>query len=312
MKSRGSTLPRRRRDRILVGLGHELLRRRSVGGQRAGPRPLFIIGSGRSGNTLARRVLMASGGIYIPPETFVVGDIIDGWSRAWLLSWREKVWLFCAHFEKHAHFADFGLENLNAFAQEATLLPERSLRALFDAFYRHLARAHGSESLRWGDKTPYNTFHLSALRAVFPDAQYLWLVRDGRDAALSYVDAGLFDDLGAAANRWTAANTACQSLAASNADVYRQNYESMVSDPAAEFAGICAWAGLPFDPGMLTAPTGKLGDVEAHAHHGNVTRPITNASAGRWRTRLSAETLATLPTGFWDMMGQLGYDADTL
>jgi hypothetical protein len=251
---------------------------------------------------------MATGGIYIPPETFVVGDIIDGWSRAWFLNWREKVWLFCAHFEKHEHFADFGLRDLNAFAEEATRLPERSLRALFEAFYGHLARAHGSQSSRWGDKTPYNTFHLPALQAVFPDAQYLWLVRDGRDAALSYVDAGLFDDLGAAADRWTAANGACQALAASQADVFRQTYEALVSDPEAEFGAICDWAGLPFEPDMLSAPVGKLGDVEAHAHHGNVIRPISTTSSGRWRGRLSREDLEAFPPGFWNMMRRMGYE----
>lgn len=117
------------------------------------------------------------------PETFVLGDIIESWSRLQALLWREKVWLFCAHFEKHPQFADFGLVNLNDFAAEALGLTDRSLPALIAAFYRHLARADHSGASRWGDKTPYNTFHLPALRAAFPDAQFLWLVRDGRDAA---------------------------------------------------------------------------------------------------------------------------------
>lgn len=309
MKSRTGTTPLRRRDRVLTALGLALQRRRNARTPGAPPPPLFIVGSGRSGNTLVRRVLMATGDIYIPPETFVLGDIIEGWSRAGLLTWREKVWLFCAHFEKHAHFADLGLPDLNEFAAQAAKLPDRTLRSLFDAFYFHLAHAHGSSAPRWGDKTPFNTFHLHAIRAVFPDAQFLWLIRDGRDSALSYVEAGLFDSIGAAADRWVAANTACEALAAENgADVYRQSYEALVSDPEAGFAAICDWAGLPFRPEMLSAPTGKLGDVEAHAHHDNVRRPISAASVGRWRQRMDPDDLGALPDGFWALMERLGYD----
>lgn len=311
MRARTDTTPTRRRDRVLTALGLALQRRRNARLAGQEPPPLFIIGSGRSGNTLVRRVLMATEEIYIPPETFVVGDIIEGWTRAGLLTWREKVWLFCAHFEKHDHFPDLGLPNLNDFAEAAAKLPDRTLRSLFDAFYVHLARANGSSAPRWGDKTPFNTFHLPAIRAVFPDAQFLWLLRDGRDSALSYVEAGLFESVDAAARRWVTANTACEALASENgADVYRQSYEALVSDPEDCFAAICAWANLPFRPEMLSASPGKLGDVEAHAHHDNVRRPISAASVGRWRQRMSPADLDSLPGEFWSLMERLGYDRD--
>lgn len=39
-------------------------------------KPFFIIGSGRSGNTLLRRILTKKNGIVIPPETYVLGKVI--------------------------------------------------------------------------------------------------------------------------------------------------------------------------------------------------------------------------------------------
>ncbi|EIE48647.1 sulfotransferase [Salipiger aestuarii] len=272
------------------------------------PRPLFVIGSGRSGNTLVRRVLMATGAIHIPPETFVLGEIIEMWPRLKSLMWREKVWLFCAHFEKHPHFADFGLGSLNDFAIQALGMSDRSLPALITAFYRYLAQAENSDASRWGDKTPYNTFHLPALRAAFPDAQFLWLTRDGRDAALSYVEAGLYQDFPTAARRWVDANRACETLARTGADVFRQSYETLVTAPQASFCDICDWAALPFDPAMLSAPAARLGDVEVHAHHGNVKSPISAASVGRWKTRLRGEDLAQAPDDFPVMLERMGYD----
>lgn len=310
MKAQRDKPMARRRDRVLTSLSLAVLRRRHHKAENKAPPPLFVIGSGRSGNTLVRRVLLSSGAIYIPPETFVLGDIIEGWQRSAWLAWRERVWLFCAHFEKHIHFATFGLENLNDFAAQAQTLPHsaRTLQTLIDAFFRYLARVNGSSASRWGDKTPYNTFHLAALEAAFPDAQYLWMVRDGRDVALSYVDAGLFDTLGAAADRWVVANQACAALATRNSGVFKQSYEALVSEPEASFRAIFDWANLPFSPEFLTASTAPMGDVETHAHHKNVTNPILPKSIGRWRTHLGADDLDQLSDAFWDVMDQSGYD----
>ena len=312
MKARVGRATTGRRDRALTAIGLQMIRRQAGTAAGQGVSPLFIVGSGRSGNTLVRRVLMATGGLYVPPETFVLGDIIEGWIRTSLLNWREKVWLFCAHFERHEGFATFKLDNLDAFAAEAIALPpgQRSVHHLIDAFYRYLARAHASQAPRWGDKTPYNTFHLPALGAAFPQAQHLWLVRDGRDVVLSYVEAGLFDSHEAAARRWIAANSACKAHARGGQHSFRQSYEQLVRDPEACFAAICDWAGLPFSPAMLTADIGPMGDVEAFDHHRNVVRPISPASVGRWRSGLTAAELRTLPPAFWQLMDELGYDRD--
>ena len=305
-----------RMQRAISSIGLKRLRRNSLAMGDKAPAPLFIIGSGRSGNTLVRRVLMAGGEIFLPPETFVLGEIIEGWERGSLLTWRERVYLFCAYFEKHRFFPTFGLENLNTFAEEATAFPseQRNLPMLLDAIYRHFAYQNGREQVRWGDKTPFNVFHLPALDAVFPRAQYLWLTRDGRDVALSYVEAELFDDHNSAAQRWIDANQACAAFATRKGQqVLRASYEDLVTTPEQSFGTVCDWAGLRFDPAMLSANAPSLqtnlGDVEALDHHRNVKRPISSASVGRWRDNLSEEVLSSLPTGFWGMMAELGYES---
>lgn len=274
--------------------------------------PLFIIGSGRSGNTLVRRVLLASGQIYIPAETYEIGPIISDWWRGRLLRWREKVRLFCAYFEKHRHFHTFGLPNLDGFAKEAANWPseKRVLRALFEGFYAYLAEQEGRPPTRWGDKTPYNSYHLRPIARVFPDAQFVWLRRNGLDAAASYVEAGLSPDLADAAGRWTQANADCRKFARKHPNVGRARYESLVSEPERAFADLFALAGLDFRPEMLTADPGPMGDVERERHHAAVTRPISARSVGRWREKLSEADLARLDPAFWEMMGDLGYPPD--
>ncbi len=52
--------------------------------------------------------------------------------------------------------------------------------------YAWLMRLHLDGDLRFAEKTPRNCFLISFLYQAFPDAQFIHIVRDGRDAALSH------------------------------------------------------------------------------------------------------------------------------
>ncbi len=68
-------------------------------------RPFFIIGVGRSGNTLFRRILTAHSELHIPPETFVLGECIRKFKRygRWL-DWPDAVSLIMGLFAFHPEF----------------------------------------------------------------------------------------------------------------------------------------------------------------------------------------------------------------
>ena len=40
---------------------------------------------------------------------------------------------------------------------------------------------------RWGDKTPDYVLYMKDLKKVWPNAQFIHVIRDGRDVALSYL-----------------------------------------------------------------------------------------------------------------------------
>lgn len=52
--------------------------------------------------------------------------------------------------------------------------------------YRRLMRRVGESDRRFAEKTPQNCFIAQFLARTFPDASFLHIVRDGRDAAVSY------------------------------------------------------------------------------------------------------------------------------
>lgn len=271
--------------------------------------PLFIVGAPRSGNTLTRRVLMASGQIYIPPETYVLGEILSRWRKWRGLTWREQVWLFCAYFDRHNLFSDFAIETLSPFAKEALELSkaQRTLQTLIDRFYAFMAREHGFTEHRWGDKTPWNTMHLQDIVKAYPDAYFLYLKRDGRDVVASQLNSDM-RDFEASAQRWVEANAACQRhLKRAQRTPLAISYEALVRDPDSSFQAIFEWADLTYEPDYLTRIPERMGDVDRHDHHAAVTQPITAASIGKWQETLTAAQFESLPPAFGDMMRTLGY-----
>ncbi len=119
-------------------------------------RPFFIIGSGRSGNTLLRAVLQAHPAIHIPPETHVLRSVVRAWR--WycrFLRWDDLVRVVLARFEyaKDWHVFDLRLGELCRRLADAAP-PSRNLAAVLDSIYRaHIAR-HKPAATRWGDKRP--------------------------------------------------------------------------------------------------------------------------------------------------------------
>jgi sulfotransferase family protein len=58
-------------------------------------------------------------------------------------------------------------------------------KRFYSSVYRWLMRLHMDGDLRFAEKTPRNCFVVPFLMQAFPDAQFIHILRDGRDCALS-------------------------------------------------------------------------------------------------------------------------------
>ncbi|RME39093.1 MAG: sulfotransferase [Planctomycetota bacterium] len=263
-----------------------------------GFRPVFLIGSGRSGNTLLRRILQAGRDLHIPPETFVLGRVIRLFLRNRHLPWDHLVRLVMGWFAFHQAAETFGVP-LHPLVQELLEMPreQRSLARMLDAFYRY----HGTETkqtfVRWGDKTPYNTFALDWIRRTFPDARFVHVLRDGADVVVSYVRASLQPDVESAARRWVRSVRLARSFARRHPRQCREvRYEDLVTQPEATVESLCRFLDIRYHPEMITRldHADAMGDVARYEHMKNVARPVTADSIGRGRRTLDAADRARL------------------
>jgi hypothetical protein len=165
-----------------------------------------------------------------------------------------------------------------------------AIAAIFDAYAERAGKP------RWGDKTPMYMRHLGLLERLFPEAQYVHLIRDGRDAALSFLEMPEGTFTRTWAHPTTPARFAClwrKEIAGARAlgrDVgssryLEVRYEALVADPTATIAAICAWAELPFHAAMLEY-AGEV-DVSAKPHQQRLLVPPTKGVRS-WREEMSA------------------------
>jgi hypothetical protein len=257
----------------------------------------MIIGCGRSGNTMLRSMLIRGGEIVIPPESYVWPALMDEFYSMRWRPWDEFADWALDKFRQ----SDFGLtdEELAGIKSQARALKTRSLASVIDTVYRHFAHER-----RWGDKTPYNTLHLSKIERLFPKAQYIHIVRDPRAVTLSHVKASevsptikktTFEQ---SAERWCISVQNARRLArqVGPSRYFEVRYEDLVVEPEHRLQRVCAFARLTYSPAMLTfhEDAASLGDVARLEHHAKVRTPLDAARCDAWRHDMPRDAFAVV------------------
>jgi hypothetical protein len=263
--------------------------------------PLLVLGVRRSGTTLLRVMLDRHSQLAVPDETYFVPQLADRHLRG----------VDADRFvEDVRRVVDW---ELPLEAVRARLRDGMSVGEAIGTVYEVYAEEQGKA--RWGDKTPMYMQNLRLLERLFPDARFVHLIRDGRDAALSF----LAMPRGIVTETWmhprTPADFACQwatevsaarRLGARVGKRYLEvRYEDVVEDAEAVLRRICSFAGLAYEAGM-TDYAGNV-DVSAKPHQQRLKEPPTKG-ARDWRTQMPAEDVAAFEHVAADLLRELGYE----
>jgi len=276
-------------------------------------KPFFIIGSGRCGTTLLRRILCAHPDCCIPPETYVLAKCIDLYRKYNNLPWKDLVYLVLSTLEYHPKFVAFGI-SLRPLAEQLTKAPEskRSLAFILDQFYHYYALENNDTCIRWGDKTPKNTFHLSSIHDVFPNAQYIHLIRHGFDVVHSYIRTGLHQNLSHSAKQWKRAVKSAQSFGEQYPSSYLEiRYEALVTNPHKTIRKVCGFLDIGFFEDMVDesqAVATQMGDVPAFEHFSSVFEPVSTKKIGQGRDSFSDAQIKDLKQLIGKELCELGYE----
>jgi len=296
--------------------------------------PFFIIGVGRSGNTLFRRILTSHSQLYIPPETFVLGEVIQTYKQySSRMNWHDLVYFILSKFEFHPEFYTFDTW-LGPLVNRLIYVPgsQRNLAFILDNFYQFHAETQKKSMLRWGDKTPMNSLDdalvrgdkpdigkgvpetLLRIKEVFPDAQFLQITRDGCDVAFSFLRGGFVSSVEEAAKRWLHTNKQTSNFVERFPEqCHAVRYEDIVAFPEQTIQRVCDFLQVDFEPEILSSNhiAAGLGDVPAWSWHQQVNAPINSRNPGKGRAYLSEAQKEAVQKTIGDELERLGYQAAT-
>ncbi len=266
--------------------------------------PFFIIGAGRSGTTLLRLILAGHSHLHIPSETWFLDPLVREFPLAGTLT-QPQLERAIETMVRHERWPDMALSETELRCQ-AGALTQPTLVSLIDIVYAHLLRE--SSKQRLGDKTPHYFAIVPQLATLYPDAKFIHLVRDGRDVAISWIDAGWqrYYDAGFA---WPAAMAHLRRDSAVYPDrMLEVHYEDMVRAPAETACLICAFLGETFEQEMLDwqGRTGMVVSRDRHLHT-RLQQPLSNDAIAVWRRRLSAVACFTMEACLHRELVQGGY-----
>lgn len=266
---------------------------------------LFVLGVRRSGTTLLRVMLDRHSELAVPDESYFIPQLADR-HRSPVSPER-----FLADLRRLPTLREW---ELPLEVVRGQLEPGMSVGAAVAAVFEAYAESRGKA--RWGDKTPMYMQHVPLLERLFPDARYVHLVRDGRDAALSFLSmpSGIVTETwahprtpAAFAAQWRTEVRAARSLGARlGVERYLElRYEELVSDPAEALVGICGFAGLEYQPAMLDY-TGNV-DVSRKPHQQRLLQAPTTGVRD-WRQDMPTEDVRDFEVVAADLLAELGYE----
>jgi Sulfotransferase family len=234
----------------ILAQAHARRRRGRAAGQPHPPAP-FIVGSPRSGTTLLRLMLDSHPQLAIPPET---GFLPQGLATLFGSDERQRQSFSEAiiNFPPEAPgWRDFGIER-DAFMSELRTITPFHVDEAIRCFYRMYAARFGKD--RWGDKTPSYGKHMRAIERVIPEACFIHLIRDGRDAALSLRDLWFAPgrDMATLARQWRRDICVTRRQSLHCRRYMELRYESLVLEPETCLREICDFIEIEYDPAMKT------------------------------------------------------------
>ena len=168
-------------DKIILGVFLLFFRSESKNDKQ----PFFILSSGRSGTTLLRKEFLVHSNAGIPPESY---DFIPSSMKIFVLNcykpWNTKVDLIINNFIELELQKQWRL-NIEVLKTDLIQLQTKSFKAIINEFYSAFCELHYSGFSKWGDKTPYLALRINWIRALYPKAKYIHLMRSPEEVISS-------------------------------------------------------------------------------------------------------------------------------
>lgn len=280
------------------------------GGEKSGENLIFLISQPRAGSTMLQRILGSHSQVHTASEPWLLLHPLYGLRGEG------------QHSEFQSELAHQALEDFLQLAPEGQELYYQALRRFGDTLYDRMLELSGKRYFL--DKTPRYYLVVPELYRLYPQAKFIFLLRNPLAVLASIASTWYGDDLARAFQGDNAIDLvkgppamAAGLQAVPGAAVV--HYEDLVRDPQAAVSELCARLEIPFEEAMIQYGSsdplsGRMGDPRRVNQY---DRPVADF-AESWVQTLSGDVLRQQTSlVYLERMGaavvqQLGYDPQAI
>lgn len=283
-------------------------------------RPLFIIGNPRSGTSVFRLMLTNHKNICIPPEC------------GYIQWWHNKYNEISANSE--LSLIDFisdlstskKIETWNLDYENLKNLISKSVAKSYADYCKLIIQQYSNQNnpdknLKYfGDKNNYYVHHLDLLKRIFPDAFFVFIFRDPRDLACSYLDflslksdspfiPKLPDKIDEIIQEWKSNNTKIIEFQKklNRENFFNVKYEDLIINTENTLEYLCQSLNLEFDPNMMQYYLHNDEPEQLMDWKKKTMLPPDKSSIGRYKSVLKKEQIQFIESECKDLMIKFGY-----
>jgi LPS sulfotransferase NodH len=255
-------------------------------------RPIIIVGCARSGTTLLQAMVHSHPRLAMPPENrFVMPVYRDRIEFGDLRRPENRNAVAKFITRKRTKFGDLGVSAADVRRRVHEVPP--TIGSMVGAVLELYAERFDKQ--RWGDKRPNYIQDLDVVLELFPDAQIVHMIRDGRDcvASLKRMPWWTFG-YPASVYKWAdAIDTGLRAREELRPDQYHEvRYEDLVADPRTHLKALCDFLDEEFNEAMLEHHRESEKKVPEYKDwHEKVHEPVTQSAVQRWQSDLDDQEI---------------------
>ncbi len=261
--------------------------------------PIFIIGTERSGTNLIRLILNSHPNIAIPHPP----HILKNFSKLEPLysdlkkdiNYKRLIKDVIKMVDLHPYPWEIKIDKDKIFNSAK----ERNLINIFFAIYDQYLESTNKK--RWGCKSTFMINHVALIRYYYPQAKFIYMVRDGRDVAVSakksifnhysvYYVAKLWKEEQQIGIYWL--------NKISMNDILLVRYEDLLNDSEKSVKSVCYFLNEPYEKNMLnffkTDEAKKSSSISAAWK--NTASPIMKNNSAKFKTELTEDEIDLFET----------------
>ena len=256
----------------------------------------FIIGRPRTGTTLLRSLFDAHPNVQIPWECQFVLNLYPKYGKLehWNTGTLEQ---FYADLLQQWQFSAWNIDHDKLKSDLLLCEGEITYREICQVVYLNHISFYPKEEIKLiGDKNHGYTIYTNRLKRLFPEAKFVYILRDYRDnyESVSKVDFELHI-VSLVVYKWKYFyKKALQASEKYPEAFYFIRYEDLVKDPVNEFQKLCEFLAIPYVPEVFDFYKMKDKAEEKYPadilqkHHKSLFNPINTSRIGLWRKSMTS------------------------